>query len=63
MSENEKGMGATEERRFHTAQDRINLKVESRLTRLEIMLYLLISLSAINLVGIHIIDTITLWHP
>ena len=59
----EEGMGASEERRFHAAQDRVNLKVESRITRLEVMLYVVITLTGLNFLGIHILDAVTLLKP
>ena len=59
----EERMGASEERRFHAAQDRVNLKVESRLTRVEILLYVVLALSGLSTLGIHVIDSIYLWHP
>ena len=63
MSDQERGMGASEERRFHSAQDKVNLKVESRLTRVEILLYVVLALSGLSTLGIHVIDSIYLWHP
>ena len=59
----EEGMGASEERRFHSEQNRVNLKVESRLTRVEILLYVVLALSGLSTLGIHVIDSIYLWHP
>ena len=59
----EESMGASEERRFHSEQDRVNLKVESRLTRVEILLYVVLALSGLSTLGIHVIDSIYLWHP
>ena len=63
MSDQERGMGASEERRFHSAQDRVNLKVEKRLTRVDILLYVVLALSGLSTLGIHVIDSIYLWHP
>ena len=63
MSDQERGMGASEERRFHSAQDRVNLRVENRLTRVEILLYVVLALSGLSTLGIHVIDSIYLWHP
>ena len=59
----EESMGASEERRFHSEQNRVNLKVESRLTRVEILLYVVLALSGLSTLGIHVIDSIYLWHP
>ncbi len=59
----EEGMGASEERRFHAAQDKVNLKVESRITRLEVMLYVVITLTGLNFIGVHVLDALTLWRP
>ena len=56
-------MGIDEERAFHTAQGAVNLSVERRITRLEIMLYLITGLSALNFLGIHFLDGITLFKP
>ena len=60
---NEESMGASEERWFHTAQDKVNLKMESRITRLEVMLYVVITLTGLNFLGIHILDAVTLLKP
>ena len=56
-------MGIDEERAFHTAQGAVNLSVERRITRLEIMLYLITGLSALNFLGIHFLDSVTLFKP
>ena len=56
-------MGIDEERAFHISQGAVNLSVERRITRLEIMLYLITGLSALNFLGIHFLDGITLFKP
>jgi hypothetical protein len=57
-------MEVEEERRFHSAQDKVNLAVERRLTRLEVMLYVLIALSSASVLGIRVFDAISLFgHP
>ena len=56
-------MGIDEERAFHTTQSAVNLSVERRITRLEIMLYLITGLSTLNFLGIHFLDSITLFKP
>ena len=56
-------MGVDEERAFHASQETVNLSVERRITRLEIMLYLITGLSALNFLGIHFLDGITLFKP
>ena len=56
-------IGIDEERAFHTSQSAVNLSVERRITRLEIMLYLITGLSALNFLGIHFLDGITLFKP
>ena len=57
-------MEAEEERDFHAAQNKVNLAVERRLTRLEVMLYVLIALSSASVLGIRIFDAISLFgHP
>ena len=56
-------MGIDEERAFHVSQNDVNLSVERRITRLEIMLYLITGLSALNFLGIHFLDGITLFKP
>lgn len=63
MSDQERGMGASEERRFHESQDAVNLQVEGRLTRLEVLLYITLALSAVNVLGLKVLDTIYLWRP
>ena len=56
-------MGIDEERAFHISQEAVNLSVERRITRLEIMLYLITGLSTLNFLGIHFLDGITLFKP
>ena len=56
-------MGVDEERAFHASQETVNLSVERRITRLEIMLYLIMGLSALNFLGVHVLDGIFLFHP
>ena len=46
------------------SQDKVNLAVERRLTRLEVMLYVLIALSSASVLGIRVFDAISLFgHP
>ena len=56
-------MGINEERAFRASQETVNLSVERRITRLEIMLYLITGLSTLNFLGIHFLDGITLFKP
>ena len=56
-------MGVDEERAFHASQETVNLSVERRITRLEIMLYLITGLSALNFLGVRVLDGIFLFHP
>ena len=56
-------MGVHEERAFHASQETVNLSVERRITRLEIMLYLITGLSALNFLGVRVLDGIFLFHP
>ena len=59
----ERGMGASEERTFHVSQGEVNLSVERRLTRLEVLLYVLLALSSMSAIGIHLLDSVSLIHP
>ena len=56
-------MGIDEEQEFHSNQNKVNLYVERRLTRLEVMLYVLMALAGFNFLGIHVLDGITFFHP
>ena len=56
-------MGIDEERAFHASQSAVNLSVERRITRLEILLYLITGLSTLNFLGIHFLDSIALFRP
>ena len=63
-------MGVDEERAFHRSQDGVNLRVEGRISSIEAdlrwMKWLLVAItttSALNVIGFHILDSVTLWHP
>lgn len=56
-------IGIDEEREFHSNQNKVNLYVERRLTRLEVMLYVLMALAGFNFLGIRVLDGITFFHP
>lgn len=44
-------------------QGRVNRHFERRITKMEVMLYLLLALSGLNLAGIRLLDSWYLLHP
>lgn len=48
---------------MHPSQEQVNLAVERRLTRLEILLYMVLILVAANFAGLNTFGALSLVHP